>query len=367
MARQIERNLHRFRQIVRGRVKHDLRRYITEGEMIGRSGGDYISIPIPRIEIPEFRYGSHNSGGVGAGPGSDGQAVAPGPNPNGVGQAGDAPGHHIMEVEVSLEELAEILGEELQLPRIEPKGAAQIQELKDKYNNIRHCGPESLRHFKRTFKHALKRQISLGQYDPENPRVIPIREDRRYRSWTSLPTPRSAAVLIYMMDVSGSMSDEQKAIVRNQAFWIDLWMKAQFQEIERRFIIHDVQAKEVDEKMFFRTRESGGTRISSAYALAHEILDQHYPETDWNIYLLQFSDGDNWGEDNPKALKILSEKLLPVTNQFSYVQVFSPYGSGEFLNILRSEFETEPKVVISQVRNRDGIVQSIRDILGKGR
>lgn len=366
MARQIERDLHRFRQIVRGRIKHDLRKYISQGEMIGRTGGEFVSIPIPRIDIPEFRYGSRNSGGVGAGPGSDGQTIAPGPNPNGVGQAGDAPGDHIMEVEVTLDELAEILGEELQLPRIEPKGAAKIQELKDKYNNIRQTGPESLRHFKRTFKHALKRQISLGQYDPDDPLIVPIREDRRYRSWTSVPTPRSAAVLIYMMDVSGSMTDEQKAIVRNEAFWIDLWMKSQFKDIERRYIIHDVKAREVDEQTFYHTRESGGTRISSAYKLANEIIDQHYPETDWNIYLLQFTDGDNWGEDNDLCVKQLRDKLLPVINQFSYVQVHSPYGSGEFLKVLKSEFDQDPRLVYSLVRNRDGIVASIREILGKG-
>ena len=154
MARQIERDLHRFRNIVHGRVKHDLRKYITEGEMIGRTGGEYVSIPIPRIEIPEFRFGSRNSRGVGAGAGNEGQEIAQGPNPNGVGQAGDAPGDHIMEVEVSLTELAELMGEELQLPRIKPKGESTVEDLKDKYSSIRQTGPESLRHFKRTYKHA---------------------------------------------------------------------------------------------------------------------------------------------------------------------------------------------------------------------
>lgn len=365
MARQIERDLHRFREIVRGRVKHDLRKYIKHGEMIGRTGGEYVSIPIPRIEIPDFRYGSTNSGGVGSGP--DGQQIAPGPNPNGVGQAGDAPGQHIMEVEVSFSELAELMGEELQLPRVMPKGAEKIQQIKDKYNNIRQTGPESLRHFKRTFKHALKRQVSSGLYDPENPLIVPIREDRRYRSWTSVPEPRSAAVFIYIMDVSGSMTDEQKAIVRHEAFWIDTWMKSQYDAVERRYIIHDSLAGEVDEETFFRTRESGGTRISSAYKMAESILDQHYPESEWNIYLLQFSDGDNWGEDNAAAVSILKDRLLPISNQFAYVQVPTSYGTGEYMRLLKSEFEGDQRVVLSEVRDRDGIIASIREILGQGR
>jgi uncharacterized sporulation protein YeaH/YhbH (DUF444 family) len=67
------------------------------------------------------------------------------------------------------------------------------------------------------------------------------------------------------MDVSGSMTDEQKEIVRTEAFWIDTWLSSQYDGIETRYIIHDAVAKEVDEQTFYHTRESGGTRISSAY------------------------------------------------------------------------------------------------------
>lgn len=367
MARQIERDLHRFRNIVHGRVKHDLRKYITEGEMIGRTGGEYVSIPIPRIEIPEFRFGSRNSRGVGAGAGNEGQEIAQGPNPNGVGQAGDAPGDHIMEVEVSLTELAELMGEELQLPRIKPKGESTVEDLKDKYNSIRQTGPESLRHFKRTYKHALKRQISSGVYDSENPLIVPIREDRQYRSWTSVPKPRSAAVVIYVMDVSGSMTDEQKTLVRNQAFWIDTWIKSQFDGMQRRYLIHDTLASEVDEEAFYRTRESGGTHISSAYQLATDLIESHYPVSEWNIYIMQFSDGDNWGDDNQKCVDLLKKSLLPVVNQFAYVQVHSSYGAGEYMKLLKSEFGEDERLVLSEIRDRDSIMKSIRDVLGKGR
>jgi uncharacterized sporulation protein YeaH/YhbH (DUF444 family) len=335
--------------------------------MIGRTGGEYVSIPIPRIDIPEFRYGSKNSGGVGSGPGENGQALGPGPHDGGVGQAGDAPGEHMMEVEVGLAELAELMGEKLQLPRIRPKGQSNIVEMKDKYTNVRQTGPESLRHFKRTFKQALKRQLASGLYDPDDPLIVPFREDRRYRSWTSLPTPRSAAVLVYVMDVSGSMTDDQKAIVRNEAFWIDTWMKSQYQDLEKRYVIHDSVAREVDEHTFYHTRESGGTRISSAYKLADEIIQKHYPTADWNIYVMQFSDGDNWGEDNLQCIGLLKEKILPVTNQLAYVQVHSPYGTGEFLRLLKSEFGDDERLALSEVRDREGIIESIREVLGKGR
>src|SRR5205085_5177839 len=130
------------------------------------------------------------------------------------GGAGDQPGGHILEVELTLEEMAAILGEELELPRIEPRDKKNIVTSHDKYTGIRQAGPESLRHFKRTFKRALKRQIASQTYDPARPIVLPIRQDKQYRSWKEVQKPQSVAVILYMMDVSGSMTDEQKEIVR---------------------------------------------------------------------------------------------------------------------------------------------------------
>src|ERR1700753_858135 len=150
--------------------------------MIGKTGGDRGSTPLPQIDIPEFRYGTKNSGGVGQGPGDVGTPIGRSGEGDEPGQAGDAPGHHLLEVELTLDELAEILGEGLALPRIQPKGRANIIEEKDKYTGIRQAGPESLRHFKRTYKKALKRQIASNTYNPADPKVIPVREDKLYRS-----------------------------------------------------------------------------------------------------------------------------------------------------------------------------------------
>src|ERR1700752_3503882 len=161
----------RFRKIVRGKVKSNLSKYLTRGEMIGKKGKDLVSIPLPQIEIPQFKFGSKGTGGVGSGDGDVGTPLGP-PQGDSEGGAGDQPGGHILEVELSLEELAQILGEELALPRIEPRGKKNIITKRDKYSSIRQVGPESLRHLKRTFKRALKRQIASGTYDPCNPTVI---------------------------------------------------------------------------------------------------------------------------------------------------------------------------------------------------
>src|SRR5437660_4349861 len=205
VSQKIERDHQRFRRIVRGKVKTNLSKYISRGEMIGKKGKDLVSIPLPQIEIPQFRYGQKNSGGAGQGDGDIGQPLTA-PQGDGEGKAGDQPGGHILEVELTMEELAAILGEELALPRIEPRGKKNIVTTKDKYTGIRQAGPESLRHFKRTFKRAMKRQIASGVYDLEKPVVVPIREDKQYRSWKEVHKPDSMAVNLYMTDVSGSVT-----------------------------------------------------------------------------------------------------------------------------------------------------------------
>lgn len=367
MGKKIERDEQRFRKIVHGKVKSDLRKYISRGEMIGKKGKDFVSIPLPQINLPQFRYGKRGSGGVGAGPGQVGQPLSPADGEGETGQAGDSPGGHILEVDISMEELAQILGEELALPRIEPKGKKNIVTRKDKYTSIRQVGPESLRHFKRTFKRALKRQITTGTYNPQDPIIIPVREDKQYRSWKEVPEPQSVAVIIYMMDVSGSMTDEQKEIVRIEAFWIDTWIKAHYQGVDSVYIIHDAIAQEVDENTFYHTRESGGTKISSAYELADKIITTRYSPTDWNIYTFHFSDGDNWGDDIPHCIEVLSEKLLPRVNLFGYGQVESPYGSGEFFDYVNELLSSHENVVATRVPDRDAILDSIKEFLKTGR
>jgi hypothetical protein len=366
---KIKRDQTRFKEIVRGKIRQNLRKYISHGEMIGRKGRDLVSIPLPQLDVPHFRYGQDGSGGASQGEGEVGQPIAGGPDQPGEGQgAGSDPGAHILEVEVTLDELAQFLGDELALPRIEPKGRANITEEKARYSSIRRAGPESLRHFKRTYMEALRRQIATNSYDVGRPKVVPIPDDKRYRAWKTYQLPEANAAIVYMMDVSGSMTDEQKEIVRIEAFWLDTWLASQYDGLETRYIIHDAAAKVVDEETFYHTRESGGTRISSAYKLCAELIDAEFPTSEWNVYCFHFSDGDNWGEDNEVSLKLLRENLLPRINLFCYGQVESPYGSGEFIRSLRRGISDRPdNLVLSEIRDKDAIYDSIKAFLGKGK
>ena len=367
MSLRIDQDHARFKKIVRGSIRQNLRKYISKGELIGRQGGDVVSIPIPQIDVPRFRFADRNQGGVGQGDGEPGQGVGD-PGGSDQGEAGSTPGEHLLEVDVTLSELAELLGEELALPNIEDKGKSHIAEVKDRYVGVRRVGPNSLRHFRRTYREALKRQITMGTYDAKRPVIVPIRNDMRFRSWKSVVEPVANAVIIYMMDVSGSMGDEQKEIVRIESFWIDTWLRHQYGSLDTRFIIHDAVAREVDRDTFFRTRESGGTMISSAYRLASEIVERDYPVSEWNIYMFHFSDGDNWSvDDTLVCIQLLRDKLLPAANIFCYGQVESPYGSGQFIKDLGEHLKDDARVITSEIADRNAITESIRDFLGKGK
>ncbi len=369
MGLRIDQDHTRFKAIVRGKIKQNLRKYVQQGEMLGKKGKEFISIPVPFIDVPRFKHGSRQ-GGVGQGDGDPGDQIGQGqPQPgDGSGKAGEGEGQHVLEVDISLDELAQILSEELQLPNIENKGNDKIVTSRIKYTGINTIGPQSLRHFKRTFKEALKRQIATGTYDPSNPVIIPRKQDQRYRTYRLESLPQTNAVIIYMMDVSGSMGDEQKEIVRIESFWLDTWLRNQYKGLETRFIIHDAVAREVDRDTFFHTRESGGTMISSAYKLCRDIIKAEYPAASWNIYPFHFSDGDNWSADDTRTcIELLKTDILTDVNQFAYGQVESPYGSGQFIKDLREHLGDHAKVALSEVTDKDAIYGSIKDFLGKGR
>lgn len=364
MTLPIDQDASRFRQIVRGQIKQNLRKYMSNSELIGRQGKDLVSIPIPEIELPHFRFGEPR-GGVGQGEGEVGMSLPKAARPgDGGGPAGDQPGYHILEVELTLEELAELLGEELELPRIQPKGKRNVEGEITRYTGMRRVGPESLRYFKRTYREALKRQLASGTYDPKRPAIVPIRDDKRYRSWKTYPRPQSNAVILYMMDVSGSMTQRRKELVRLTAFWIDTWLRAHYRKLIARYIVHDAAAREVDAATFYHIRESGGTRISSAYQLCRNIIQKDYPPDEWNLYAFHFSDGENYGgEDDRRCLDLLEQVLLPQVNLFCYGQVRSAPGH-QFLNTLgRIEHE---KLATAAIDEDDGIYAAIKTFLGKG-
>jgi uncharacterized protein len=145
--------------------------------------------------------------------------------------------------------------------------------------------------------------------------------DLRYQSFVKLPEPTSKAVMLCIMDVSGSMDQERKSLAKRFFILLYLFLKRNYDKIEVVFIRHHTIAQEVDEEDFFYSRETGGTVVSSALNLAYDVVKERYDPSVWNIYTAQASDGDNWDSDSSLCRDLLIEKLLPLMRYYAYVEI----------------------------------------------
>lgn len=357
MPYHISKDVERYRQIVRGKIRKDLGRYISDQGIVGRHGKKHVKIPLPHIDIPRISYGDEDQVGEGKGSGK-------GP------KAGDKPGDHYIEVDVTMDELAKMLGEELELPNIKPKGKKQIQSAVMKYRGISVVGPESLRHIKRTFKEALKRAISSGEYKPGD-MLIPIKKDKRYRTFKTVFSPVSNALIIYVMDISGSMGEHEKRIVRTLAFWIDTWIRHNYKHVKSEYIAHDTQAYLVPRDSFYNLSAGGGTFISAGLQGARKLMSKKYTPSAWNTYVFYFGDGDNWSSDDTKAVKAI-KTLSTVCNQVAYTEIGDAgnqgwYSGPGFIKHMETLAKEHENLVYATLDDLDDTLRVIKTFLKGGR
>ncbi len=373
MPSRIERDRSRFKNIVEGQVRKDLGKYINTPELVGKKGKDIVRISIPQIKIPHFEYGE-NMGGVGSGEGEEGQPIFVGePDHEPGGAGGNLPGTHPLEAEVSIAELVKFLRDQIELPNLLPRGIGTIEGERIKVEGIQVAMSPKF-DFKRAFKEALEET-----QDPQEAAVLAhSKPHARYRSYEIERAPQARAVIFYVMDISGSMTDYYKKLARQTAFWTERLIESTYPKVEKRFIVHEVEAKEVDEKKFYLLREGGGTNISSAYNLVDKIIDKEYNPEDWNIYVIHFSDGENEENDNEKALNTF-EKLLPKTRIFGFVRIKQQgmFGGAEtnFVNRLQSKAieaklsgitgEHERRFALAKVGSNYDTYEAILELFGK--
>ncbi len=370
MVLPIERNVKRYREIVRRRVREDLQKHMSDSELIGRLGKHTVSIPIKEINLPYFRFGG-KAKGTGQGDGEVGQPIFVDEGDGEGNEAGDQPGKHIIEVEFTIEELAEILGEELELPNIQPKEQSNIDGEAVRYTSVRRVGPESLRYFKRTYREALKRQVASGTYDYKNPVVVPISDDKRYRSWKVYPKPNNNAVVFFMRDISGSMTREKTDVVRLTNFWIDVWLRSQYEDVIRHYIVHEAVAAEVNADEFYSLRVAGGTKISTGLKLCRDIIfdRNRYPVDKWNLYLFSFSDGENFSNDDNECIKVLEKDLLPILNMYCFGQVKyygGFYAMKGFLKLVK-DIKGFDNISGTTINSTSDVYVAIKKFLGRGK
>jgi uncharacterized sporulation protein YeaH/YhbH (DUF444 family) len=367
MPRRVEEDREEYRKIIRGELHKELKELIRTGRLLGRRDrkGRFI-IPIPSIDIPNFRFGKRESG-IGRGKGKRGDVIGrKQASPKDGDQAGDQPGDHSL-VAVDLDEVLSILQEQLNLPNIEPKRNEKFTVDQYKYTGIKKTGPDSLRHMRRTMRETMLRLIELGEYDEEDPLLIPIPEDMRYKCWKIVKKPINNAVIFFARDYSGSITKERREIISDCCWWMDQWIRKFYKKTETVYVGHDTEAKLLDQEKFYGFTSGGGTYISSAFNLIQEQIDLVYDPDIWNIYIFYFSDLENWGNDDKKVIDIMT-KNLSIINLYGIVGILSYNDEDE---TLIGEIKKEEKLKKSArvrtyfLRDADDKMRIIKQMLGR--
>ncbi len=312
----------RHQEKVQEAIHKNLPDLITEESIIMSNGKEVVKIPIRSLDEYKIRYNDDKTKHVGQGDGDSevGDIIAREPSGQqgpGKGQgAGDQPGEDYFEAEVSLLELEEALFSQLALPNLKNKEESTLRLDRIEFNDIRKTGLTGNIDKKKTMLSAFKRNAMNGK--PSFYPILP--EDLKFRTWNEVEKEDSKAVVIAMMDTSGSMGIFEKYMARSFFFWMTRFLRTKYETVEIEFIAHHTEAKVVSEEDFFSKGESGGTICSSAYLKALEVIEEKYHPSRYNIYPFHFSDGDNLTSDNVRCVKLV-EKLMAVSNMFGYGEV----------------------------------------------
>ena len=306
----------RHRQKVREAIRNNIADIIAEESIIGKDHNRIIKVPIRGVKEYRFIYGD-NTPGVGQGGDGDpkpGDVVGQGEDGKAGQQAGNRPGIDYYETDVSLDELIDLMFEDLVLPDLERKRLRKIEfERLIRQKGYRRKGIRVRLDKKRTALSRVKRKKAMQRRQSARPLAIressllerfPFhKDDLRYHHTVTDTREESNAVVLCIMDTSGSMDTMKKYLARSFFFLLYQFISTRYQNVEIVFIAHHTEAKEVTEEEFFHKGESGGTMISSGYIKALEIIEQRYHPALWNVYVFHCSDGDNFESDNPATIK----------------------------------------------------------------
>ncbi len=362
----------RHKERVKDAIKKNLGSIVSNESIILSNGRKTVKIPMRSLDEYKFRFDYRKRNQVGQGDGNTkvgdviGREGQQGQG-QGSGEAGSSPGQDYYEADINIDEIAALIFEDLHLPYLEEKAKQAVQAKTTKFTEIRRVGVMSNLDKRRTIMENIRRtareqgQAKIGKFR---------KEDMRYKSWEEEFKYESNAVVISMMDVSGSMGEFKKYIARSFYFWMVRFLKTKYDNVKIVFISHHTEAKEVTEEQFFTQGESGGTVVSSAYKLALDIIAERFPPRDWNIYPFHFSDGDNYYSDNDEAVK-LADKLIETCNLFGYGEIgeegAASYrrSSGALLSIFNDRLKNKDRFVGVRIDDKEEVYPALKQFFGK--
>jgi uncharacterized protein len=313
---------------VREAVKDNLPNLIAGPDVLTGNGERTVFVPVRLLEHARFRLADQQSRkGAGQGQGEPGDILRPARpdagNDAGRGTGGNAEGEVKFVLELKIDDIVDWLWDELKLPDLKPKHSASVDDPEFVREGWDKHGARSRLDRRRTLKEAVKRRAV--QVDP-----LPFtNEDLRYRQLARRSKPSTNAAVIFALDVSGSMGDEQRKLAKSFFFFALQGIRRQYAKVETVFVAHTVNAWEFSEQEFFQVSGGGGTVASSAFELTAQLLDTRFDPSRYNTYLFYASDGENFSEDREAATASLSE-LAGIMNYLGYAEIVSgAYSSGD--------------------------------------
>jgi len=359
-------------------IKEGIHDIIAEESIIGKDGKKKIKIPVRGIKEYRFVYGSNNKK-VGSAQGKNikkGQQIGKNKKrvkPGKPDQPGNEKGDEYYEVEISLDELAKYLFDDLNLPELEKKSFPNIFSYEIKRKGYRKEGIRPRLSKKETIKRKIRRKkasIKNGTYDPESEERFPFhKDDLKYKHIEVTQKSITNAVIFFIMDVSGSMGKERKFKARSFFFLLYQFLRYRYDKVDLIFISHTTEAQEVSEDDFFNRGSSGGTFVSSGLNMCLDIIDKRYNPNAWNIYTFHSSDGDNWSEDNQEALAA-SELLSRICQLYCYIEIGQKsaketntrYANGRMSNIYKEIQNNKFKIV--EIEDKSDIWPEFQKLFG---
>ncbi|MGH1381414.1 MAG: YeaH/YhbH family protein [Shewanella xiamenensis] len=402
-------NRQRFINRYKQQIKKAVSDAVTRRSVTDVDKGEKISIPTRDISEPMFHQGK---GGVRdrVHPGNDqftrGDKIdrPPGGAGGGAGK-GDASdsgeGNDDFAFEISKDEYLELLFEDLELPNLQKNRLNKLVEYQIYRAGFTNDGVPANINIVRSLRSSLARRIAMSaskkkllkeleqelvelenipgtkaelildlkaQIEELKQKIakVPFIDtfDLRFNNFARREVPSSQAVMFCLMDVSGSMDQATKDMAKRFYILLYLFLTRTYKNLEVVYIRHHTQAKEVDEHEFFYSQETGGTIVSSALKLMHEIQQARYPANEWNIYAAQASDGDNWADDSPTCRQWLEQKILPLVRYYSYIEI-----TNRAHQTLWREYESLKQhydnIAVQHIRQAEDIYPVFRELFKK--
>jgi uncharacterized sporulation protein YeaH/YhbH (DUF444 family) len=404
-------NRQRFIRRYKEQIKRALVQQIGGRAVTDLHSGETVTIPARDLTEPIFSHGaggrrehvfpgnhqyvqgdriaSPDGGAGGQGSGSDGAA----------GQNGD--GADEFRFEVTRDEYLELMFEDLELPRLDIRQNKRVERFRNVRAGFRADGVPANLSVVRSLERAFARRIALsgsarselkslekqleeeldasadGDPDARRAMIERVEElrariarvpyldtfDLRFRAFARQPLPTTQAVMFCLMDVSGSMDQQRKDIAKRFFLLLHLFLHRNYRNVQVIFIRHHAQAKEVDEHEFFYAQETGGTVVSSALNLLDELIHDRFPPDQWNVYVAQASDGDNWYDDSPKCNELLATRILPLVRYFAYIEIAErPQGLWEHYAAL---LDTRANLAVRRILKAEDIFPIFRELFQK--